>query len=206
MVDDILDEAPFPPLRWDGQGLTWSGEVRLPSWAGFQDRSGPYSAIGARRPSDGIASLFVDLPVVEGDDEFDNERRPPSPEQATAFRYLMANEAAVAAAVGRAIVEYYPEARRMHSENLYSDKSTPLPDVADPGELRPLVGLSGVHVLAVAHDGSAYIGFEFGCAWEDEHGLGVMTHRGRVINTGQADFAFTEWVAEADPERPTEPA
>ncbi len=202
MADEILDEAPFPPLRWDGEVFTWCGEVRLPSWAGFQDRSGPYASIGARRPSDGIASLFVIAP----DDESEDERTPPSSEQAAAFRYLMANETAVAAAVGRAIVEYYPEARRRHLENLYSDKSTPLPDVADPGGLRPLLGLSCVHVLTVAHDGSAYIGFEFGCAWDDEHGLGVMTHRGRVINTGQADFAFTEWVAEEDPERPTEPA
>src|SRR5438128_442801 len=39
---------------------------------------------------------------------------------------------------------------------------------------------------AVGHDGAAHIGFEFGCVWDDEHGAGVRTHRGRAIATGQA--------------------
>ena len=61
--------------------------------------------------------------------------------------------------------------------------------------LRPLVGLGSVHVLSLAQDGVACIGFEFGCVWDGEHGAGVMTHRGRVIAVGQADCSFVEWMA-----------
>ena len=47
----------------------------------------------------------------------------------------------------------------------------------------------------------AYIGFELGCVWDEEHGLGVMTHRDRVVDVGGADTAFTEWIAENDAEK-----
>ena len=47
------------------------------------------------------------------------------------------------------------------------------------------------------------MGFKFGCTWDDEHGLGVMTHRGHVVEVGGADTAFLEWIAEADAESGT---
>lgn len=197
MADQILNCPPFPRLRWDGD--FWSGEVVLPSWEGFQDRSGSYASVGTEAPSDGTASLSV-----ASEDEEDATSL--SPEQMAAFQYLIDNEAAVAAAVGRALVDYYPEVRGALLNDPDSDDSHELPEVSEPGGLRPLIGLSGVHVLTIAHDGSAYLGFEFGCVWDEEHGAGVMTHRGRVIDTGQADIAFTEWVAERDPERPTDAA
>ena len=37
--------------------------------------------------------------------------------------------------------------------------------------------------------------------WDEEHGAGVMTHRGRVIATGQADCSFVEWIARQGLER-----
>ena len=36
----------------------------------------------------------------------------------------------------------------------------------------------------------AKIGFQFSCSWDMEHGLGVMTRKGKVINIGEADVAF----------------
>ena len=68
-------------------------------------------------------------------------------------------------------------------------------EVNEPDDLRPLIGLSSVHVLDVFHDGAACVGFEFGCVWDEEHGAGVMTHLGQVIATGQADCSFVEWIA-----------
>jgi hypothetical protein len=51
-------------------------------------------------------------------------------------------------------------------------------NVSDPADLRPLIGVSSVQVLNVAHNDMACIRFEFGCAWDEEHGAGVMTHNG----------------------------
>lgn len=192
MADDMLDSPPFPPLKWDG--YFWTGEVTLPSWAGFQTRRGPYASLSAEKPSDGTARLTV-TPLD------DNDRALPTPEQAAAFQYLVANEALVAAAVGQALVEYYPGEKEAYLDAYDEGEAEELPDVSEPSELQPLIGLSSVHVLAVAHNGTAYVGFEFGCVWDGEHGAGVMTHCGRVVATGQADVSFLAWVARRDAER-----
>lgn len=64
-------------------------------------------------------------------------------------------------------------------------------------------------VLSVEKDGEAYIGFEFGCPWDREHGLGVMTHAGRVVEVGQADTSFNwpreVWEARAEAAAPAPP-
>ncbi len=172
-MNRTIDIPPFPPLTWNR--YSWSGEVRLPSWVGFQSRRGAYASVSDPAASDGTAGL-----TVEGDAE-----SLPTPEQAAAFRYLLEHESAVAAAVLRAIFEYYPAER----------EAKDVPEIADPAGLRALVGLSAVHVTWVVQDGAACIGFEFGCAWDAEHGAGVMTHLGWVIATGQADSSFVAWIA-----------
>jgi hypothetical protein len=176
---DTLDYPPFPPLKWDH--YFWVGKIVPPSWAGFQTRRGGYGAVSSRKPSDGTARLSL-APLDH------KARTHPTAEQVTAFRHLMENEAAVGAAVARALVEYCPG-------EAYDGDDAELLGVSEPADLCPLVGLSTVHVLNVFHDGAACVGFEFGCVWDEEHGAGVMTHLGRVIATGQADFSFEEWIA-----------
>ena len=180
MPQKKLDHPPFPPLEWND--YFWAGEVVLPSWAGFQARQGRYVAVSSRRPSDGTARLSIS-PLD------DKDRTPPTAEQVAAFGHLMDNEAGVADAVARALVEYCPG-------QAYNWDDAELIEASEPADLRPLVGLSSVHVLDVFHDGVACVGFEFGCVWDEEHGAGVMTHHGRVIATGQADCSFVEWIAQ----------
>jgi hypothetical protein len=110
------------------------------------------------------------------------------PEQVAAYQHLMQNEATVAGAVVLALVDYCPG-------HAYDEDDDELLNVNEPGQLRPLIGLSEVHVLNVVDEGMACIGFEFGCVWDEEHGAGVMTHNGRVVATGQADCSFVEWIA-----------
>ena len=182
-MDEAIHIPPFPPLTWDS--YSWSGEARLPSWAGFQSRRGPYASVSNPAPSDGTARL-----TVEGE-----ANTLPTPEQVTAFRHLLDNEASVAAAVGQALLQYYPGEREAYLDAYDLEELDNVPEVSDLPGLRSLVGLSSVHVLSVARDGAACIGFEFGCVWDTEHGAGVMTHLGRVIATGQADCSFVAWMA-----------
>ena len=56
------------------------------------------------------------------------------------------------------------------------------------------MGLASVHVLDVANAGVAYVGFELGCDWDDEHGAGVMTHKTRIVSFGGRG-SFLEWIA-----------
>ena len=182
-MSEVIDVPPFPLLTWDG--YTWAGEVRLPSWAGFHSRRGPYSMVSDAAPSDGTAWLTVDAEA----------KARPTPEQVAAFRHLLANEAAVAEVVKLALLDYYSGERESNIDSSDLNESDEVPKVKEVAGLRSLVGLGSVHVLSLARDGVACIGFEFGCDWDGEHGAGVMTHRGRVIATGQADCSFVQWMA-----------
>lgn len=171
---DTLHHPPFPPLAWEL--YSWVGEVTLPSWAGFQARPGKGTP-----PADGKARLSVS--PADGD-----ARTPPTAGQVLAFRQLLDDEAAIAEAVAWALIEYCPG-------DAYDGDDEGLLNASEPDDLRPLVCLIGVHVLTVSSDGAACIGFEFDCAWDEGHGAGVMTHRGRVIATGQGDCSFEAWIA-----------
>jgi hypothetical protein len=179
---------PFPLLQWDE--YDWVGEITLPSWSGFQTRRGFYGSISSERPSEGNVRLYVGVDDSES-------RTPPTREQVAAYQYLLDNEPSVAASVLRAIFEKYPEEKEAYLDS-FDEGEVDLPDIREPGELRSLIGLSNVHILFTTHKGTAYIGFEFGCVWEAEHGLGVMTHQGRVVEVGNADVSFLTWIADRD--------
>lgn len=174
-----LAHPPFPLLTWEH--YFWTGELTLPSWAGFQVRRLESGAARVTPPADGTARLSVS-PTDSG------ARTPPTAAQVAAFRHLLDNEAAVGGAVAGTLADYCPG-------DAYDGDDDVLWEVDGADDLRRLVRLSGVHVSTVARDGAACIGFEFDCAWDAEHGAGVMTHLGRIVATGQADCSFTEWIA-----------
>ena len=131
--------------------------------------------------------------------------QPPSVEQGNAYQHLLDLQEEIRDSVLQAIFDAYPAMRATYpyGQALAAEEMPPLDR---PEQLRALIGLSIVHVLNVAKDGAAYVGFEFGCTWEDEHGLGVMTHLGRLVEipllggekVGHADVSFEEWIAEED--------
>ena len=61
-----------------------------------------------------------------------------------------------------------------------------------------MVGLHEVHVHQLQKEGLPYVGYELGCRWDEEHGLGVLMHGSRVVEVGDAGTAFTLWIAERD--------
>jgi hypothetical protein len=175
----VLDHEPFPRLRWrDGD---WEGRTSLLGWAGI--RAGRRS--DAHPAGDGPPDGEVGLSVY-GDSHVP---QPPSEAQARAWRHLVQNEAAVTAAVLRAILDAYPALQEMYGYE-GEEAAERMPDVASVDELKERVRPSFVHVLTDERDGMAFVGFELECAWDEEHGLGVMTHGGRVLEVGQAETAF----------------
>jgi hypothetical protein len=191
-----LNVAPFPPLRWDD--YFWTGRVGLSSWRGFQCRLGAYGAKSSTEASDGKACLSVAPP--EGVAE-----RPPAAEQGNAFRYLLEHQEALRDALVAAIFEEYPVIREHLLGDGFVDESE-MPALERSEQLKSHIGLSTVHVLGVVKNNAAYVGFEFGCTWDDEHGLGIMTHQGRIVElphmgigkVSGADLASEDWMAEED--------
>jgi hypothetical protein len=188
MTNSQLNVPPFPPLQWDG--YSWVGSIKLPSWTGFQCRLGPYASVSAEAPSDGTTQLRIESPNEEA-------QAPPSLEQAAAFNLLIDHDQAISMAILQALLDSYPSLCESYG---YDDAEAAayMPPVASPDEFQRLIGLSFVHILTESKDGIAYFGLEFGCTWDEEHGLGVMMHKNRVIELGGADTAFLGWIAEKD--------
>lgn len=70
-----------------------------------------------------------------------------------------------------------------------------MPDLTCVNDLKPLISLARVHILDVIKDGIAYIGFEFDCPWDEEHGFGVMLFKNKVVAMGGSDSSFLSWIA-----------
>ncbi len=181
-----MDETPtdfiepgLPEFTWDE--YAWTAQDTLRSWAGFQSRGGSYGARDKREPSRGRVNISIKTPF--------DRLAPPHPSQVAAYRWLREHESDVARAIREAAFAHYPGARAEWL-GYYPEEAARLPVLTEPADLARVMGLHDVHVLPTVKDGFAYIGFEFGCNWDDEHGFGVMMHKDRVIAVGLAHMAF----------------
>ncbi|GAA4728514.1 DUF6985 domain-containing protein [Flavisolibacter ginsenosidimutans] len=165
------------------------GTVHLPAWEGFQSRKGPYNSVDANELSDGTIALTV------GEYTSANESLSVSEEQVAAYNYLVDEQSSIREAILNALLPAY---QRMQPEYGYEDGDDIMPNVTATAQFTALIGLSTVHILDVHKEGIAYTGYEFGCTWDDEHGLGVMMHKDRVIEIDAADTSFDTWIAEKD--------
>lgn len=194
--ENPLHLPPFPPLVWQ-DGYAWEGTATLRAWAGFQSRRGPYASANVPVASDGTVTLTVMAP--------DDEPSLPSAEQAAAYRLLTEQQDALRETILAALLAEYPNWQSLYSYQA-EEAVRLMPDMVDPVQFRTLIGLSTVYVLTQSKDGFAYAGFEFGCTWDEEHGVGVMTNAGRIVKLGLADTAFADRTAARDAEKWTEQA
>lgn len=179
-----LDLSPFGTLRWTEYDC-WEGRTCLPAWAGFQSRGGVYASKDSDAASDGSAVLTVrpHAPTID---------RNPSEAQRRALEFQVKNGGEVARSVLIALLPYYREFKQ--SCGLDDEL---MPPISSPDEFRKMIGLSQVHVHPYFRDGLGYIGLEFGCDWDEEHGLGIMMHGSRVVDIGSADTSFDQKPDEA---------
>ena len=174
-------------FQWDG--FFWTTRAQLPSWVGFQTRSGDYGSICSDEPSDGAVTIVVD---PEGGDE-----SPLMEHERANVQWLLDHEAEAASAVLAGLLAEYPRLQRVYGYE-GEERETCMPDVWCTEDFRQFIGLHNVHVHSLLKEGLSYVGYEFGCMWDGEHGLGVLMHGTRVVEVGDADTAFTLWIAQRD--------
>ena len=63
-------------------------------------------------------------------------------------------------------------------------------------DLRNHIGVTNIHLHHFEKEGVGYLGFELGCSWDDEYGLGVMLHGSTVVDIGGADTSILGWIAQ----------
>lgn len=153
------------------------GTIMLPSWGGFQSRQGFYGSQNSDEPSNGAVSISIDCGKTA---------RVVLPSHLAAIKFLIENDELVNHAVLDGLFGSMDELREIYEDIL--------PDIRTREDFKNHIGLHCVHVINAVKDDVAYVGFELGCSWDDEHGAGVMTHQSRIIVCGGADMSFMEWV------------
>lgn len=169
--------------------LWWTTEVVLPSWKGYQDRKGPYGSPTGAAVSDGSARI-VFAPEGRGNE-------PLTDSEIASILWVIENEASLSDAAMSSLLKEYPSLQKRYN---YSSKerATLMPDIKSPEDLRAFIGLYSVNVHPIQKDGIPYVGFELGCTWDEEHGLGILVHGTRAVRIGGADTAILRWMAEED--------
>ena len=117
-------------------------------------------------------------------DENGEETDEPSQAQSDTLEFLKQNQEEILMGVLAQILKNYPKWQEIY-DYPSETKSDFMPGISTPQELSELLELQNIYIP----DG-AKVGFDFSCSWDMEHGLGVMTRKGEVINIGEAEVAF----------------
>ena len=117
-------------------------------------------------------------------DEDSEETDESSRMRSNAIEFLKQNQEEILTGILAEILKNYPKWQKIY-DYPSETKSDFIPNICTPQELSELLELQNIYIL----DG-AKIGFEFSCSRDMEHGLGVMTRKGEVINIGEAEVAF----------------
>jgi hypothetical protein len=166
----------------------WVTSANLPAWSGYQVRGGPYGSVSANGRSDGTVKLQF---APEGRDA-----APLKEHEIELMRWVIDNQAAVHDAMLERLFAEYPGIREQFKGFFgKEERKRVLPKIRFLEKLKELVGVHCIHVHPIAKDGKPFIGVELGCAWDAEHGLGVLLHGAKALEVGGADTAITLWMA-----------
>lgn len=141
-------------------------------------------------------SSFFDYPVevdvrLGGDEEVEMVQD----KHLQTFEYLKDNQKQILKNILEKIFSEYKNLQEIYN---YDEEDKCMPDIDSTAELKDLIDLLRVYILNVEKNNLCYIGFEFACKWDDEHGLGFMTHGTKVVEMDDASCSFVSWIAEKD--------
>ena len=173
-MSTISELKPNQPI-----GDYFEGLIYLSGWDGFQERSGAYNGKNEHHAAAALVKINIEAGELNG-------VKIVTQEQVDAISYLSRNSLQIRDSLLSALLYELPRLREIYDDLI--------PAVNSIDDFNQIMGLSQIHILPSARDGYAYVGFEFGCDWDEEHGVGVMMHRERVIEIGAAETSFDIWV------------
>lgn len=106
-----------------------------------------------------------------------------------ALTYIVQNQESILKNILSELLQKYPGLQAMYD---YSETDKPhfMPDLQTIAGFSSLLSPNNIYIIESAEYQVLHIGFLFGCSWDSEHGLGVMTYQSQVKNIGGADTAF----------------
>lgn len=103
------------------------------------------------------------------------------------IKYLEENQKAILENILSELLVEYPKLQEKYDYS-ESDKAEFMPDIADISGFASLISPTVIYIFSKYKDDLPYVGVSFSCAWEPEHGLGVIIHKDKVIKIGEADI------------------
>jgi hypothetical protein len=116
------------------------------------------------------------------------------------LEFVICNQSKILNAILSELLKRYP-AMQEHYGYEGDDKQDFMPDVHTIHDFADLLSPVAVHILSVYKNNFPYIGYQFSCSWDLEHGFGVMMFQDRVVEIGGADSSFLDWIAKKDLEQ-----
>ena len=168
---------------------SWKGVLTLTAWQGYQSGQRDYASIDSNHLSSGSVVF-----IVENDNK---QQATPTPEQVKAYHYLIDNQERVRDAMLEALLVEYERMKGTYGYEKEEEEKF-MPRIYSSLDFKKLIELYGINIHYVQKDGIAYVGYNFRCTWDNEHDLGIMTHRERVVEIGGADTACLWWIADRD--------
>lgn len=130
-------------------------------------------------------------------DEDSDEIEEHTTEHNNGIEYLQNNQTRILESILSELLSKYPELQEIY-DYPEDEKQDFMPDISIIKDFADLLSPSTFYITSVFKDDIPYIGYMFSCSWDQEHGLGVMTHKDKIIEIGGADTAFSTWSAEED--------
>ena len=119
-----------------------------------------------------------------------NEDPDPKESQIKAIQFITENSDKIRTALLARLPEYYGDLKI----NYGIEPANPqFPDINSSEKFAKHFGISIVNILSAEKDNYAYYGLEGGCTWDEEHGIGFLMHKDRIVGIGRADILFDSW-------------
>jgi hypothetical protein len=130
--------------------------------------------------------------------EFADDEENITLEKINATKYLLEYQAVIQKNILQALLPKYQFWKEQY-QNTVKDIAKLMPIIKTPlTDFRKFIYPTTIHVIPVNKNQLAYIGYEFSCLWDEEHGLGFMTHADTIIQVGSAEVSFLTWIAQRD--------
>lgn len=104
------------------------------------------------------------------------------------YDYLIKNQEAILQVIITEVYNYYCET--------YKDYITS--DIQNEEDIISNIMPEGIYIHNIEKGGIPYIGYEFSCKWDEEHGVGILLHKKSKVSIGEGDTAVLSWLIEDD--------
>lgn len=159
-------------------GEDYHGWIHLSAWTGFKSSNGILGEKDAQKESgETIIAHIISASV--------NNEYILTQAQFNAIKFLKENAELIRDTLLNGLLNEYSNAKEIYEDLM--------PKIETISDYKNTLEVAFIHIMDSEKGGHAHIGFELECSWDDEHGVGVMMHKDKVVKIGLAEESFNHW-------------